>query len=170
MHTPVTLKPRHGPGRVTRKARAFVTEIARLHSEGYTLQNIREALADAGVIVSTSTVQREVARLSVPSHSDAQADSLGMPERAWSQSPSLSIRRRKRSPRAVAPLLDEDMAHLDDALEAFFARISPDSTFRDDAVDSPQQRSWRDAVRSILRSPPVALSKTWAALTRPLRR
>ena len=74
MHTRVTLIPRHGPGRVTRKARAFVAEIARLHSEGYTLQNIRETLADADVIVSTNTVQREVAQLSVPSHSDAQAE------------------------------------------------------------------------------------------------
>jgi hypothetical protein len=34
-----------------------------LRSQGYTFEAIREALADAGVKVSNSTVQREVARL-----------------------------------------------------------------------------------------------------------
>jgi hypothetical protein len=39
-----------------------VSEIARLRSEGYTCEAIRSALADAGVNVSLSTVQREAAR------------------------------------------------------------------------------------------------------------
>ena len=58
------LNPRTPPGRSNRKARAFSEEIARLHFDGYGLVAIREALADAGLNVSTSTVQREVARLS----------------------------------------------------------------------------------------------------------
>ena len=56
------LNPKHPPGRVDRKARAFESEIARLRSEGYTCEAIRAALADIGVDVSLSTVQREAAR------------------------------------------------------------------------------------------------------------
>ncbi len=56
------LNPKHPPGRVNRKARAFEPEIARLRSEGYTCEAIRAALADIGVDVSLSTVQREAAR------------------------------------------------------------------------------------------------------------
>jgi len=58
------LIPRTPPGRTNRKARAFWDEIARLRQEGYGYAAIQEALADAGVVVSKSTVQREVARLS----------------------------------------------------------------------------------------------------------
>lgn len=57
------LTPRHQPGRITRKARAYASEIRRLHEAGYTLDAIREALADVGVKVSTSTVWRETKRL-----------------------------------------------------------------------------------------------------------
>jgi hypothetical protein len=56
------LTPKGPPGRITRKARAYAADIGSLHSQGYTLEAIREALADAGVHVSKSTVQREVAR------------------------------------------------------------------------------------------------------------
>jgi hypothetical protein len=56
------LSPKSPPGRQNRKARAFSDEIARLRNEGYTCDAIREALADAGVLVSKSTVQRELAR------------------------------------------------------------------------------------------------------------
>ena len=56
------LNPKLPPGRVNRKARAFEPEIARLRSEGYTCEAIRAALADVGVDVSLSTVQREAAR------------------------------------------------------------------------------------------------------------
>jgi hypothetical protein len=58
----VRLNPKHPPGRVDRKARAFESEIARLRSEGYTCEAIRATLADIGVDVSLSTVQREAAR------------------------------------------------------------------------------------------------------------
>ena len=56
------LTPKHPPGRVNRKAREFEPEIIRLRSEGYTCEAIRAALADIGVDVSLSTVQREAAR------------------------------------------------------------------------------------------------------------
>ena len=58
------LNPKSPPGRTNRKARAFHIEIARLGADGYTCESIREALLDAGVIVSKSTVQRELARQS----------------------------------------------------------------------------------------------------------
>ena len=88
-HSDARLVPQRPPGRGSRKARAFSGEMARLHALGYTLEAIREALAAAGVTVSRSTVQREVARTatravpgpavtqpSVPSAAD------GAPERA----------------------------------------------------------------------------------------
>ena len=62
--TDVKLNPRTPPGRSNRKARAFSAEIARLAAEGYGCTAIQQALDDAGVSVSKSTVQREVARLS----------------------------------------------------------------------------------------------------------
>jgi len=58
----VRLIPKHPPGRVNRKARAFEQEIARLRAEGYTCEAIRAALAEIGVVVCLSTVQREAAR------------------------------------------------------------------------------------------------------------
>ncbi len=57
------LAPKDPPGRSTRRARGFALEIGLLRAEGYTLEAIREALGDAGVNVSKSTVQREVTRL-----------------------------------------------------------------------------------------------------------
>ncbi len=60
------LNPCTPPGRSNRKARAFAAEIARLRLVGYGCQAIREALAEAGLNVSKSTVQRELARLSRP--------------------------------------------------------------------------------------------------------
>lgn len=56
------LIPPHPPGRLTRKARAFETDIAQLRSQGYTLESIRQALAAAGIQVSLSTVWREASR------------------------------------------------------------------------------------------------------------
>lgn len=58
----IDVQPRHPPGRRSRKLRQFGEQIHKLHAAGYTLEDIREALADAGVIVSKSTVQREAAR------------------------------------------------------------------------------------------------------------
>ena len=60
----VRLTPKHPPGRADRKAGGFEPEIVRLRSEGYTCEAIRQALADIGVDVSLSTVQREAGRCS----------------------------------------------------------------------------------------------------------
>ncbi|MBK1611861.1 hypothetical protein CKO44_00050 [Rubrivivax gelatinosus] len=57
----MALTPKRPPGRLSRKARAYANDIRRLYAEGYTLEAIREALADEGVVVSKSTVQRELA-------------------------------------------------------------------------------------------------------------
>lgn len=56
------LTPRQPPGRITRKSRAYASEILRLREAGYSLDAIREALADVGVKVSISTVWRETTR------------------------------------------------------------------------------------------------------------
>ena len=56
------LTPVRPPGRLNRKALAFESEIYRLHLDGHTSEAIRQALLDAGVAVSRSTVKREVAR------------------------------------------------------------------------------------------------------------
>ena len=63
----MNLRPLDWPGRVTRKARAFESEIGRLTREGYNSEAIRQALASAGVTVSRATVRREMRRHEVPS-------------------------------------------------------------------------------------------------------
>ena len=60
--TRVTLTPKLPPGRPNRKALAFAAEIARLHSHGYSCEAIRLTLSEVGLVVSRSTVTREVAR------------------------------------------------------------------------------------------------------------
>jgi hypothetical protein len=59
----VELQPKRQPGRTDRKAAAYASEIARLRSDGYTYEAIREALADVGIALSTSALRREVRRL-----------------------------------------------------------------------------------------------------------
>lgn len=58
----VTVRPKHPPGQRSRKARRYGEQIRKLQAEGYTLHDIREALVEAGVMVSKSTVQREASR------------------------------------------------------------------------------------------------------------
>jgi hypothetical protein len=58
----MTLQPTQPPGRRSRKARAFAGDIARLRALGYSQEGIREALAEAGVVVSRGTVRRELMR------------------------------------------------------------------------------------------------------------
>lgn len=60
------LRPTQPPGRRSRKARTYGDQIRQLHAEGYSLELIREALADAGIVVGKSTVQREAARRGHP--------------------------------------------------------------------------------------------------------
>lgn len=74
------LIPTCPPGRGSRKARAFAAEIARLQALGYTLEAIRQALAEVGVLVSKSTVQREAARLSL-CRADAGTTDAATPQR-----------------------------------------------------------------------------------------
>lgn len=62
----MTLQPRQPPGRASRRARAYTNDIARLHAQGYSLEAIRQALAEAGVAVSCSTVRRELLRGPLP--------------------------------------------------------------------------------------------------------
>ena len=47
-----TLLPTQVPGRLTRKARHYLTQIVQLRAQGYTLEAIQQALADVGVSVS----------------------------------------------------------------------------------------------------------------------
>lgn len=71
------VRPMQPPGRRSRKARAYVDQIRELHAQGYSIELIREALAEAGVTASWSTVQREAARPrdelanAAPSHKNA---------------------------------------------------------------------------------------------------
>jgi hypothetical protein len=57
------LIPSDPPGSAARKARGYAVDIARLRSQGYTLETIRRALADVGIEVSISTVWRETRRV-----------------------------------------------------------------------------------------------------------
>ena len=58
----IKLVPNEAPGRSSRKARRFATEMRALRAQGYNFEAIRLALASSGVHVSNATVQREVAR------------------------------------------------------------------------------------------------------------
>jgi hypothetical protein len=70
------LTPRQPPGRITRKARAYASEILRLRESGYSFDAIREAFADVGVSVSRSTVWREVMR---PTNESLSTPVVGVP-------------------------------------------------------------------------------------------
>jgi hypothetical protein len=58
----MNLTPKLPPGRANRKALAFGPEIHRLRAAGYTFEAIRQALLEAGIEVSLTTVKREAAR------------------------------------------------------------------------------------------------------------
>ena len=58
----MTLEPKLPPGRANRKALRFSTDIHRLRNAGYTFSAIRNALLDAGVEVSLTTIKREAGR------------------------------------------------------------------------------------------------------------
>jgi len=63
----MSLTPKLPPGRANRKALQFTVDILRLRQAGYPFSAIRQALLDAGISVSLSTVKREAA------HKDADA-------------------------------------------------------------------------------------------------
>ena len=81
------LTPKQPPGRLNRKALAFEPEIARLHVQGYSCEAIRQALADVGLVVSRSTVAREITRQTIRKQGGAGtgattnvvADTVAMP-------------------------------------------------------------------------------------------
>lgn len=56
----MSLQTRRPPGHGKRKALSYSAEILRLRAAGHSMSAIREALEDAGVVVSVSTVRREV--------------------------------------------------------------------------------------------------------------
>lgn len=58
----MSLQTRRPPGHANRKALAYAADIATLREAGHTYESIRQALEDAGVQVSLSTVRREVLR------------------------------------------------------------------------------------------------------------
>lgn len=76
---PPELRPAQPPGRRSRRVRAYADQIRQLRAQGYSIELIREALAEVGVKVSWSTVQREAARpcdalgFAAPSHQNACA-------------------------------------------------------------------------------------------------
>lgn len=76
------LLPMEPPGRITRKARQFESEIAQLRTQGYSLDAIRRALASIGVRVSISTVRREAIRQAVPTLSAAMGVAARRAQRA----------------------------------------------------------------------------------------
>jgi hypothetical protein len=94
----VTLQPRRPPGHAKRKALAYAGDVLRLRCAGHTYSAIREALQDAGVLVSLSTVRREVLRggpppvlcptPSMPPAGAAEGDGPGRPERLAALPPS----------------------------------------------------------------------------------
>lgn len=102
----MNLVPIRPPGPNARKARAFALEILQLRAQGYTFEAIREALASAGVHVSNSTVQREVARAAtrlpaIPSADAAPRDRCPTPPPS---TPRASVRAKAREPpEAPAP-------------------------------------------------------------------
>jgi hypothetical protein len=56
----MSLQTRRPPGHAKRKALTYAADIANLRAQGHSYSAIREALEDAGVLVSISTVRREV--------------------------------------------------------------------------------------------------------------
>ena len=75
------LNPKLPPGRASRKALLYGPEVRRLRAEGYTLKSIREALLDAGVRVSISTVWREATHTPSPWELDRiQEATVAQPE------------------------------------------------------------------------------------------
>lgn len=58
----MSLQTRRPPGHAKRKALTYAADIINLRGQGHSYSAIREALEDAGVLVSISTVRREAMR------------------------------------------------------------------------------------------------------------
>ena len=108
----MNLVPMRPPGPNARKARAFAVDLLRLRSQGYTFEAIREALAGAGINVSNSTVQREVARAAthasvLPSAFPAPSDQNPATQ---SSVPPARQRAKECNPPVTTPLAAKDRA------------------------------------------------------------
>lgn len=114
------LVPTDPPGRVTRKARQFESDIAQLRAQGYSLDAIRRALACVGVHVSTSTVRREANRRTA-----APAGIAGSGRAAHASHPALPPATASATKALPAPpilAVASDEASGKDQAEAFLRR------------------------------------------------
>lgn len=113
------LQPTSPPGRVTRKARGFAADIVRLRLQGYTLDAIRQALANAGIQVSICTVWREskrvdalavAARQPVRDASRAHFEDQQTSATAAARSPSLLPSPANAAPPVLVPYSGKEFA------------------------------------------------------------
>lgn len=121
----LTLTPEAPPGRATRKARQFESEIARLRAEGHSLSAIQRALAAAGVDVSLGTVRRELKRPArAPSNPPVLSAPLPPPAASSSVSgtplPTGPAAEIQPPPVATAPPAAVDPPSGKDLADAFF--------------------------------------------------
>lgn len=110
------LVPAHPPGRSTRKARDFETEIVQLRAQGYTLEAIRNALANAGVHVTISTVRREANRAAASHRVIPAPDAPATSVLASASSPAATI---GVPPAPVAPQVLPERRSGKDVAEVF---------------------------------------------------
>jgi hypothetical protein len=83
----MSLQTRRPPGHGKRKALSYAADIVSLRGQGHSYAAIREALEDAGVLVSISTVRREVLKGTLATAAlkpavEAQAAQLGLATRS----------------------------------------------------------------------------------------
>lgn len=88
----MSLQTRRPPGHGKRKALTYAADIVSLRDQGHSYSAIREALEDAGVLVSISTVRREVlkgtlATAALKSAVEAPASRPGLTTRSKATSP-----------------------------------------------------------------------------------
>ena len=88
----MSLQTRRPPGHGKRKALSYAADIVSLRGQGHSYAAIREALEDAGVLVSISTVRREVLKGTLATAAlkpavEAPASQLGLVTRSKGASP-----------------------------------------------------------------------------------
>lgn len=99
------LVPDLPPGRCTRKALPYADEMRRLYAAGYTLEAIRRALSAAGVMVSRSTVHREVSRATRQPLARASTDTA---QRDLDRPSQVNMTQATAPPRAVEAPVSPD--------------------------------------------------------------
>ena len=88
----MSLQTRRPPGHGKRKALTYAADIVTLRGQGHSYSAIREALEDAGVLVSISTVRREVLKGTSTTHAlkpavEGPASQLGLATRSKAANP-----------------------------------------------------------------------------------